>query len=47
MKENAGERGKVGRDTHTNTHTCTVERGKELCLCYKKMSALMIYSKLK
>lgn len=32
---------------HTYTHACTLERGRELCLCYKKMSAHMSYSKLK
>jgi len=46
MKENTGERGKVDGDMHTHTHAFTPEKGKELCLCYKKMSAPMTYSKL-
>lgn len=47
MKDDAGEKGKVGGDMHTRTHACNLERGKKLCHCCKKMSAPMIYSKLK
>lgn len=45
MKENAEEERWV--ETCTHTRTCILERGKELCLCYKKMSASMMYSKVK